>query len=94
MLWKQLFEAHAPMDTDAFFDGLCGPAPVGFRIKEGFYEGKMIGLGTDFLTLATGREAPAIGERGRRGPRGFRWVHPACERVGGQADAARLRRRQ
>ena len=21
MLWKQLFEAHAPMDTDAFFDG-------------------------------------------------------------------------
>ena len=28
-------------------------APVGFRIKEGFYEGKMTGLGTDFLQLAT-----------------------------------------
>ena len=28
-------------------------APVGFRIKEGFYEAKLIGLGTDFLTLAT-----------------------------------------
>ena len=28
-------------------------APVGFRIKEGFYEGKLTGLGPDYLQLAT-----------------------------------------
>ena len=28
-------------------------APVGFRIKEGFYEGKLTGLGPDFIQLAT-----------------------------------------
>jgi len=28
-------------------------APVGFRLKEGFYEGKLIGLGADFITMAT-----------------------------------------
>ena len=28
-------------------------APVGFRLKEGFYDGKITGVGTDFITLAT-----------------------------------------